>query len=222
MSVEAGDIASGVYPGQFIHAEAPGRSLRRAFSVFSVSGDSLSIIYRVRGKGTRAISALGKGGILDILGPLGKGFPRPGENPLFLAGGLGAAPLGFLASKTSGGGFLYGAERECDFIPEELLNIPGHTLIRVCRGSSGETVTDILPEYLNGAGALYAAGPTAMLKKAAGVSRGKLKTFVSWEETLGCGTGLCMGCAVKTLSGYKMTCSDGPVFDAEEIDWDAC
>ena len=220
--LEAPGISRAARPGQFIHVEAPGRSLRRAFSIAGASGSSVSIIFRVRGTGTSAISRFEKGDRLDVIGPLGNGFPESPGKPLFVAGGLGAAPLAFLASTSSGGTFIYGARKQCEFIPDGLLGASGHTLIKVCQELTGRLVTDLAEESISPDSTVYAAGPVSMLKKLADICRGKAKTFVSWEENLGCGTGLCQGCPVRTLSGYRMTCSDGPVFDAEEIDWDAC
>ena len=223
MRLESPEIASAARPGQFVHVEAPGRTLRRAFSISGSDGDShISIVFRVYGHGTGAISRVARGESVDILGPLGRGFPDPSGPPLFVAGGLGAAPLSFMASATSGGMFLYGAMKECEFIPDDLLSAGNHRLIKVCQEKTGTLVTEKVKDHLAGAGQVYAAGPRPMLKRLTEVCSGRVKTYVSWEEAMGCGTGLCQGCPVKTATGYMMTCSDGPVFNADEIDWDAC
>lgn len=205
-------------PGQFLHIEIEGKSLRRPLSIFNRGKDWLEIIFRVSGEGTLLLSRKRKGEHLDFIGPLGRGFPVEGKRPLFLAGGLGMAPLHFLARVLKAkGAFIYGVKKEEEFVP---LKKTGYKLIKVSEERERKKITDVLPLYIKDADVVYAAGPRQMLKKVAlyCLRLGK-KGYLSWEERMGCGIGLCQCCVVKTKDGYKKTCEQGPVFSFSEIDW---
>ncbi len=218
MEIESPEIASASAPGEFIHIAIEERPLRRPISIFRASDTAVSILFRVRGKGTNILGKKREKEELDILGPLGNGFPEPGKNPLFIAGGMGAAPLNYLASICSGGLFIYGFKSECESELTRHLDLKNHRLLTVCEEKTGDCVTDILHKHVKNKGNIFAAGPQAMFKSLTPVCKTvSQKTYVSWEERMGCGTGLCQACAVKTVDGYKNTCSEGPVFRFDEI-----
>ncbi len=221
-TVKEPGISESCSPGEFVNIAVKGKSLRRPFSVFEAGSGFFKILFRVTGSGTRILSSCGEGDELDIMGPLGRGFGEPSAKPLFVSGGVGVAPLYFLSLHSSNPGtFLHGVCSPEEHIGLEPVSAKGHKTVAVSEKSDRCTVVDILDEYIKDAGTVYAAGPKAMMKKTAEISKlNNKKCFVSWEEHMGCGTGLCQSCVVRTLQGYRLTCTDGPVFDAEKIDWD--
>ncbi len=213
-------IAKNSLPGQFIHLNIS-QNLRRPLSIFAAGETHFDILFKVCGEGTTILSQKKKGDSIDILGPLGNGFPKnpDAKKPLFIAGGLGVVPLNYLASiiKTKGF-FLYGVRKTQEFAP---LNHFNHELIKISEEDDKKIITDIMLPYLKITDVVYAAGPRAMLKKIASLCiENNIDGYFSWEERMGCGIGLCNACAVKTKEEYKMTCSDGPVFNIADIEWD--
>ena len=212
-------------PGQFVMLKAGAARdplLRRPLGIMEYGSGTLALLYKVKGDGTRLISELHQDERVSVLGPLGSGFQPPPENAavVYVAGGTGAPPLIALASHLKHGRFLFGARNRED-IPFECL--PHDCQITTEDGSCGTKglVTQALSGALGtGPSMVYACGPVAMLKevsvlaKAAGAS-----CQVSLEERMACGFGVCAGCAVETLRGIERVCSEGPVFNAEEIIW---
>jgi len=231
-------VAAAAAAGQFVHVrtgEGYDPLLRRPFSLHEVDrvGGTIALLYKVRGRGTAWLAARRPGDLVDVLGPLGRGFPwpsRPGPC-LLVGGGLGTAPLFFLAAELSRSGrevtLLAGAASAAGLYRLDALEIPGVKLaVATEDGSHGYRglATELLAEYLHGAGAiaaLYACGPWAMLARVAELGQFHgLPTFVSLEQVMACGTGLCLGCAVPVRGGYARACTDGPVLAAEEVRWD--
>ena len=214
-------IAKNSLPGQFVHLKIQGKSLRRPLSIFTASKTTFDILFRVCGEGTTILSRKKKGDYVNIIGPLGNGFSKnqKSKKPLFIAGGLGVVPLNFLAGLTkTKGTFVYGVRKNQEFVP---LNNYGHKIIKVSEEDDKKTVTDMILPYLRISDTVYAAGPREMLKKISTMCiKNNKDGYISWEERMGCGIGLCNACAVKTKQTYKMTCSDGPVFNIRDIDWD--
>lgn len=218
LKLKSSGIAGRCAPGQFLHIKINGKSLRRPISISSKEKNHINIIFKIKGTGTTILSKKKKGECIDVLGPLGNSFPLvEGKRPLFVAGGLGAAPLNFLASIIKSKGiFIYGTAKEEDFFP---LNHQ-HKLIKISEAKDKKLVTDLLPLYIKDVDIIYAAGPREMLKIIAQICRKEEKDgYISWEERMGCGIGLCQACAVKTIHGYKRTCVEGPVFNLKEINW---
>ncbi|MFC2091657.1 hypothetical protein ACFLTD_02660 [Elusimicrobiota bacterium] len=207
--------------GQFLHIKIADKPLRRPISIFSKGPGHLDILFKTCGAGTLQLSNCTAGDIVDVIGPLGKPFPRPEDDALFIAGGLGIAPINFLAESTdSKYTILYGTKKEQDFIEPDFLQDQENNLIKISEEKNNKTVCDILTEYIEDTDMVYAAGPRPMLKKISDICMtGNISGYISWEERMGCGIGLCQGCAVKTASGYRKTCSEGPVFSITEIDW---
>ncbi|MCP4652661.1 MAG: dihydroorotate dehydrogenase electron transfer subunit [Candidatus Omnitrophica bacterium] len=221
LTLEDNQISEAINPGQFLQLKIKGKILRRPFSIFSRSNNTIKILFRVCGEGTKILSEMKPQSKLDIIGPLGNGFPLDSKSPLFIAGGLGVAPLNFLANEIKNSGkFIYGTKHENEFVALSFPETTKHKIIKISEEKDKKNVCDILPEHLENTDTVYASGPRKMLKKVADIcTKNKTTCFITWEERMGCGFGLCQSCAVKTRAGYKMTCADGPVFNINELDW---
>jgi dihydroorotate dehydrogenase electron transfer subunit len=222
-------------PGQFYMIGAGGSLdplLKRPFAAFRVTAGGLQILYRVRGRGTAAMRELKAGSILEVLGPLGNPYPMPprGRRPLVVAGGVAVASVFLLVetlveSLREKPRVIYGGRGRDELLMlEELKALAGELLISTEDGSEGRkgTAVDLLREApADPSTLLYVCGPRGMAQAVARVAgqRG-LGGYVSLEETMACGLGACLGCAVKTTEGYRMVCKDGPVFRLEEIVWE--
>lgn len=206
--------------------------LRRPFSYFRRTAETIQFLYAVRGKGTSVMRTFDPGEILDIVGPLGKGYPDPinGNTPLLAAGGIGIASLFPLSERFARKAcVLYGARCKDDLLALNHLEQLGNQLI-VCTddcsfgkaGNVGEILEDFLTSRVRTEASytIYACGPRPMLKAVAkiAVDRG-IKGYTSLEENMACGVGACWVCTVKTIDGYKRVCKEGPVFPIEEIVW---
>jgi dihydroorotate dehydrogenase electron transfer subunit len=216
-------------PGQFVMVRCGGESiLPRPFSIHQMhaKGD-MSLYFAVLedGKGTSWLSERKIGDKVAILGPLGNWFHVAPEsrNLLLVAGGMGIAPLLFLAEdaceKELSVTLLYGAAFKNPY-PKVSRGIK---LIEATEdGSAGYhgMVTDLIPEYVDWADQLFACGPLPMYKTMAQMPTLKNKSVqLSLEVRMGCGLGVCYGCTIKTKSGLKQVCKDGPVFGLDDILW---
>ena len=219
-----GDTSAITAPGQFVNIKLEGMFLRRPISVCDVEGDKLTIIYKVVGKGTEAMSRMCEGQ-LDILTGLGNGYDLTvsGDKPVLLGGGVGVPPMYKLAKELIAQGkkvsVILGFNTKNEiFYEEEFKNLGAEVYVTTVDGSYGIRgfVTDALKEidYTY----FYTCGPEPMLKAVyrASTTSGQM----SFEERMGCGFGACMGCSCKTLTGYKRICKEGPVMKKEEILWD--
>jgi len=238
LSLEAGDIARAVRPGQFVHLRVPdlAAALRRPFSVYRADGDRLALLYKTVGRGTGVLARVGVGGVVDLLGPLGNGFPAPDATctPVLVAGGYGVAPLSLLAARTPGKGVVFIGGRTADDIlcTADFASLGWEVRIATENGSAGArgVVTDLLDTWLSGAGAgskpeFFACGPDGMLRAvgARAVRRG-CRAWLSLDKHMGCGVGACLACVqrIRDAAGnvaWKRVCKDGPVFEAREIVW---
>ncbi|MDD5731035.1 MAG: dihydroorotate dehydrogenase electron transfer subunit [Candidatus Omnitrophica bacterium] len=231
--LSAAQIAKAAKPGQFLSIKVSdnyGPLLRRPFSVHRAAGSNIEVLYEVVGEGSRILSGRKPGEYLDIIGPLGNGFSiaRAGR-PILVAGGMGVAPLVFLAEKLTGSGalVLIGAKTK-GHIPceKEFINAGCEVKIATDDGSRGFKgyVTDLLKKTLSAAdyrrSTIYACGPGPMLKGVSRVSEERnIPAQVSLEAHMACGIGACLGCVVWTKDGYKRVCKEGPVFEANQIIW---
>jgi len=233
-----------VKPGQFVMlriTDSFDPLLRRPFGVFDVfqGNEGVEIFYRVVGKGTSIMSGLMPGDTVDVLGPLGNGFPVPSakENLVMVAGGVGVAPFYLLAKnaikKNISVTLLYGARNSKELkIAADFKKIGVKVKVSTEDGSIGKKgfVTSLLEEELKKGTVVYACGPIGMLKEVSRVSAEHgVKSYVSLERGMACGIGVCLGCAVlvsrcnggiEINKGYDMVCSDGPVFKSEVIEWE--
>jgi dihydroorotate dehydrogenase electron transfer subunit len=231
--VEAPEVAAAARPGQFVMVRCgEGLLLRRPLSIHQVEPGAhpakLAFLFAVVGKGTGWLSGRRRGS-LDLLGPLGNGFRLgPAKGKLVLvAGGMGIAPLAFLAQRaleqehelTLIVGARTASSLHIDFPQAKRLEL----VIVTEDGSRGKKglATDYLTGFLPGAGHVFACGPTEMYSAmtASKGLRGK-PVQVSLEARMGCGFGACFGCTIKTADGLKQVCRDGPVFELKEIVWE--
>ena len=221
--VLAGDTSAITAPGQFVNIQLAGKFLRRPISVCDWDAETLTIIYKVVGKGTEQMSRMASGETLDLLTGLGNGYDLTlsGDKPLLLGGGVGVPPMYALAKALQKEGktvsVILGFNRENEvFYENEFKALGCAVTVTTADGSYGKRgfVTDALPEDYT---YFYTCGPEPMLKAVyrATTTSGQM----SFEERMGCGFGACMGCSCKTLTGYKRICKDGPVMKKEEILW---
>jgi dihydroorotate dehydrogenase electron transfer subunit len=235
--LQAPEIAKSARPGQFVMIHCGEETLlRRPISVHRVDGDNLALLVAEVGKGTRWLTARKKGEIIDVFGPLGNGFTihTEADNLLLVAGGVGIAPLVFLADTALAGGkkvtFITGA-RSADCLlpvsaPQKLYDggmmAASINVINATEdGSEGfkGMATDLIPHYLDGIDQVFACGPAAMYHAMTRmpVLEGK-SVQLSLEIMMGCGMGVCYGCTIRTKSGLKQVCKDGPVFEMGDVE----
>lgn len=247
------EIARCVLPGQFVMVRVSDGFtplLRRPFGVHSTSGGKIEILYEMVGKGTQALAEKKSGEALDVLGPLGNGFDYRfpvfpfSRLPVLVAGGMGVAPLFFLAQKLSSikhrassiealGSrikiqVLIGVKTKNAVLCENEFKRLGYEVkVATDDGSRGFKgyVSDLLKSILRNTqyavrnAEIYACGPRPMLKEIKKICLQKnIPGQASLEEHMACGIGACMGCAAKTVDdGFKRVCKEGPVFDIAEV-----
>ena len=238
-------------PGQFVMVRVSGAIdplLRRPFGVFDVgihipshSGAApqpyFEMLYRVVGKGTAMLSALHETDLLDILGPLGKGFDlgEPGEEKLIVGGGVGLAPLYLLAKELVKNSpvrlFAGGRTRDDVLCITEFERLGVECYSATEDGSLGERgfVTKVLEQRLDqtaNRGAMFACGPHGMLEAVAAIAAARgISCQVSLEGYMACGVGACLGCVAPGRNhspetpDFRCVCAEGPVFEAGELKW---
>lgn len=242
----------GIAPGQFVMlrvTDSLDPLLRRPFGIYNVinaagkaslRGTGIELLYKVVGRGTRILSLKKPGECVDVLGPLGNGWPLPllsnkNIKVIITGGGMGIAPLYLLSTKIKAGVLLFGAKDSSEAGLTKAFK--GHKIrIATEDGSIGKRglVTELLKEELGPDSTdtiVCACGPVKMLKAVAAIAKDAgVDCYVSLESSMACGIGVCLGCAVKSVApalqasankDYKMVCSDGPVFLSRDIDWEA-
>ncbi len=219
-----GDTSDITASGQFVNIKLDGLYLRRPISVCDSVDGTLTLIYKVVGKGTEQMSKMSIGEELDILTGLGNGYNTAlsGERPVLLGGGVGVPPLYMLCKKLIAEGkkvsvVLGFNTKEEVFCEEDFKALGVDVFVATADGSYGIKgfVTDALKDidYTY----FYTCGPEPMLKALYNAT--STSGQFSFEERMGCGFGACMGCSCKTITGYKRICKDGPVLEKEEILW---
>jgi dihydroorotate dehydrogenase electron transfer subunit len=238
-------------PGQFVMVrvrDAIDPLLRRPFGIFDLGTFATEytdcgrqtfceILYKVVGKGTQMLASLHHGDHLDLLAPLGKGFTAgdPAEEKILVGGGVGLAPLYYLAKELTKSSrvrlFAGGRNKEDILCITEFERLGVETYVATDDGTLGEQglVTKVLETHLtavSGKKSLFACGPFPMLKAVAGIAqRHDLECQVSLEAYMACGVGACLGCVLKGRNhtdetpDYRCVCKDGPVFPYRELRW---
>ena len=219
-----GDCSQITSPGQFVNIRLEGFYLRRPISVCDLEGNTLTLIYKVVGKGTSYMATLQAGQELSLLTGLGNGYDltTSGEEPLLIGGGAGVPPMYLLAKRLLAQGkhvqviLGFNTLKEI-FYEKEFMKLGCRVFVTTVDGSYDVKgfVTDALPESYS---YVYTCGPEPMLKAVYRAIR--TEGQFSFEERMGCGFGACMGCSCKTLTGFKRICKDGPVLRKEEILWE--
>ena len=221
-----GDVSAVTDPGQFVNIKLNGFFLRRPISVCDWSKDSVTIVYKTVGDGTRALSQMKKGDCLGALCALGNGFDVSvsTRDPLLVGGGVGTPPLYGLAKALLAKGARprvcvgFNTAKEA-FLLTEFAAIGCPVLLSTADGSAGIKgfVTDAVAQSAVRYDYLFACGPEPMLKAVYDFCPADGQ--FSFEERMACGIGACMGCSCRTKYGYKRICRDGPVLRKEEIVW---
>ena len=221
ITLDAPEVAATVKAGQFVNLGLnPGPLLRRPFSVYRAIGDRIEVILQAVGAGTAQLLALREGDLVSCLGPLGRGFEikSGGRAAVLISGGLGVAPMPVAARDARAAGlqvtWVHGARSADD----------------LCSESDGDAVIVATDDGSAGfAGTSVAAAPDADLVLACGPNRMLAAVAGRWpdaqvavETYMGCGTGVCLGCAVPLKrGGYDRACTEGPVYRAGDVDWAA-
>ena len=219
-----GDVSDISAPGQFINIKLDGRFLRRPISVCDVSDNTVTIIYKVVGEGTKQMSESPIGTEWLTLTGLGNGYDTSlsGDRPLLIGGGAGVPPMYLLAKKLIAEGkrpsviLGFGTKNQV-FYKEKFTKLGLSVAVTTNDGSEGARgfVTDEMDNF--DYTYFYTCGPEPMLK--AIYNKSKTSGQFSFEERMGCGFGACMGCTCETKYGNKRICRDGPVLVKEEIIW---
>lgn len=249
LTLEEPRLAAAARPGQFLMLSMPELGdplLPRPLAVFNVEGFGLQVLYRRVGKGTGLLAQARPGEVLRVLGPLGNGFALPGPSvrALVLAGGIGIASVHFLLARLLRRGsaptiLLYGVRSAEEIIPLGPLEKDG-LIVRIAaedgrRGLKGK-VTDLLPEALDpddagstSATEAFVCGPVPMLKAVAlRLAALGIESHFSLEARMACGYGVCQGCVLPFRDPddpkavrYQKVCTEGPVFPARDVCWEA-
>lgn len=237
LTLRAPRIAAGARPGQFVMVacgDGLDPLLRRPFSIHQAGADgTIQLLFKVIGHGSRWLSTLTPGQDLSLIGPLGHGFhPAPAGPVILVGGGIGIAPLTFLAHhwrQAQGSAadcfVLLGGRTgaEIDQLGAEFDLLGCQVKIATDDGSRGHQglVTELLPPLLINSTKVFTCGPFAMMAAVAGLCQGAgVACETSLEAHMACGLGACLGCAVVGADGqYRHVCKHGPVFQAEEVAW---
>lgn len=224
LMVLRGDTSEIRAPGQFLNLKLDGFTLRRPISVCDYDENQVTLIYKIVGEGTAAMEKLHEGETIGALVGLGNGFDtaKSGGNPLLIGGGVGIPPLYNLCKKlikeekmpTVVLGF---NSKDEAFFEKEFMKLGVNVFVTTVDGSYGRKgfVTDVMPQI--NYSYFYTCGPMPMFRAIEKVAL--TDGQYSFEERMGCGFGACMGCSMKTKSGNKRICTDGPIFEREEIIW---
>ena len=234
--IDAPEIAESAVPGQFvsIYTKSEARLLPRPISICEINrGEkTMRFVYRVVGEGTEEFSKLSSGDKIEVLGPLGNGFPIPEKKAILIGGGIGIPPMLELAKSIKAAGTcefvsVMGYRDAQTFLLDEFKE-QGDCYVATEDGSVGAkgNVLDAMKEYKLNADVIYACGPTPMLRalKAYAAEQG-MTCYISMEERMACGIGACLACVCDSKEKdahsnvkNKRICKEGPVFLAEEVD----
>ena len=235
MWLEAKDIAAAARPGQFVsvYSKDKSRMLPRPISLCEIdrAKGAIRLVYRVAGKGTEEFAGYGPGDVLELMGPLGNGFPTDrcvkGRKAFLIGGGIGIPPMVQLASELQGEAQVVVGYRDELFLTEELA-AHGSLYLATEDGSAGTkgNVLDCIRENGLEADVIYACGPKPMLRALkAYAQEKKIECWISMEERMACGIGACLACVCQSKDtddhskvNNKRVCKEGPVFLADDVE----
>lgn len=235
MWLDAPQIASQAQPGQFIsvYSNDSGRVLPRPISICEIDREkgALRIVYRIAGKGTAEFSGMKAGETLDILGPLGNGFPMEavkGKRVFMMGGGIGVPPMVQTAKEADADVTIIAGYRNSEIFLREELEQNGTLVVATEDGSVGTkgNVMDAIRENHLEADVIFACGPTPMLRAIKNYAEEhNILCYISMEEKMACGVGACLACVCKSKEvdhhshvHNKRICKDGPVFLSTEVE----
>lgn len=222
-------IAAEAKPGQFLHVQVSDAAvplLRRPISIADVTVDRIVLLYRVIGKGTEVLSQRKQGETISLLGPLGHGFPTDelkDKKTLLIGGGVGIAPLIYVANTVGSSDILMGGRTKDDLFWTSYYGACEDIYVTTDDGSMGMKgfTVDVLPQILTDKtyDAICTCGPEIMMKRVAQIAKEyQVPCYVSLEKHMACGLGACLSCTCEAVDGTrKKVCSHGPVFLAEEV-----
>ena len=192
--------------------------LPRPISIADVNNGKLKLLYEVKGRGTHIISKLKKGDNLSLLGPLGNGFDYKKDGQIALiTGGIGIAPMLYLAKTLSGDVDIYSGFRNNAYFLDQIKPYVKSVNIATEDGSTGHEgfITELFdPSKYD---LVYTCGPTPMMDVVLNMCKDKVPVYASLEKRMACGIGACLGCTVKTVRGMERVCKEGPVFKSQEV-----
>lgn len=229
LKLEAGEIVRAARPGQFVsvYAKDGSRLLPRPISICGAEGETLRLVYRVAGEGTKEFASRKAGETLELMGPLGNGFPLEEKKAFLIGGGIGIPPMLELAKRLNCEKQILLGYRDELFLYSEF-DPYGKVYLATEDGSAGTkgTVMDIIREKSLAADVIYACGPKPMLRAVKAYAEEKnITAWISLEERMACGIGACLACVCgsKDVDEHshvhnKRICKDGPVFDAREVE----
>lgn len=226
MIIDNQEVALSCLPGQFISIECPNTFLRRPFSIAGTDNESFTIIYKIKGEGTKFLSSLVKGDSIDVIGPLGNGFNISTSESLLVGAGVGVAPLIFLSNKLKENSIKYTFVSAFKTI-NDVINIKESVIITE-DGSTNLSglLTENIKDLINNLkpSKIYSCGPIPVLKYLSGIAhKENLSLEIAMERDFACGIGVCMGCVIVVLENNIVKnlriCKDGPVFDGKIIKW---
>ncbi len=219
-------------PGSFVHIKVGDGAmlLRRPISLYEIdrAGNTVRIIYKILGKGTARMAAMQEGEMLDVLGPLGSGFPiqDSSRQVLLAGGGVGIPPLYELGKRLKQQGVeiisVLGFQDAASVYAIEEFQSLGKVYVSTIDGSFGQkgNIMDILNTENIAFDTLYACGPKKMLEALDLKYQKQKRGYLSFEERMACGIGACYGCMLNTKAGLKRVCKDGPVFALGEVEYE--
>ena len=234
--VEAPKMAAELVPGQFVHVKVPAlemSALRRPFSVFDATDGMVVILYKTVGRGTAALNGVQEGDEMNILGPLGHGFPTEcSGTALLVGGGFGVAPLHFLAKRLPGKKILFaGGRTQNDLLAIDRFQLIPNTELKLATndGSVGAKGFVTLPldetiAELKAKGEkfeFFTCGPDGLLKAVTDRALANdAPGWISCDRHMICGVGACYACIQKTVRGNSRCCIEGPIFAAKDLIWE--
>lgn len=224
---------TGIMPGQFmqVSVDAPGVFLRRPISIndFDSEENTVTMLVRKAGKGTATLIEKKPGDVINVMLPLGNGFTVDdvsGKNLLLIGGGVGVAPLLYLGKYLNSRGirptFLLGARSAADLLEIGDFRECGQVEVSTEDGSAGEKGLVTAHTVLDGKfDRIYCCGPMPMMKAVARIARERAcDCEVSLENVMACGLGACLCCVENTVKGNVCVCTEGPVFNISQLNWE--
>lgn len=226
-TIECPEIAKEVQCGQFLHIQCGGDAfLRRPISICDADDTTVRFIFEVKGKGTELLAKVQEGDMINVMGPLGRGFEIKPEfkKSVIIGGGIGVFPLFKLAKTIKSDIYLGFRSADRVVMEEEFKSVANSVTVGTDDGSYGYKgyIAEEMSKHLDGVDIIYACGPMPMLRAVKKIAEEKgILCQVSMEQRMGCGIGACLVCTCQTdkegMDGQVRVCKDGPVFYSTEV-----